>query len=65
MIDLKAANMLFGATLRSPHAAARIRAIDLDAVYARADLVLDTVNSSRGRPTRPRQVLRLGAGWSA
>jgi UDP-N-acetyl-D-glucosamine dehydrogenase len=40
------------------------RAIDLDAVYASADLVVDTVNSSRGRAVRPRQVLRLGAGWS-
>ncbi len=40
------------------------RAIDWDAVYDRADLVLDTVNSSRGRALRPRQVLRLGAGWS-
>ena len=40
------------------------RAIDLDRVYADADLVVDTVNSSSGRSTRPRQVLRLGAGWS-
>jgi UDP-N-acetyl-D-glucosamine dehydrogenase len=38
--------------------------IDLDAVYERAGLVVDTVNSSRGRAVRPRQVLRLGAGWS-
>jgi UDP-N-acetyl-D-glucosamine dehydrogenase len=38
--------------------------IDLDAVYARAGLVVDTVNSSRDRAVRPRQVLRLGAGWS-
>jgi UDP-N-acetyl-D-glucosamine dehydrogenase len=41
------------------------RAIDWDAVYERADLVVDTVDSSRGRVTRPRQVLRLGAGWTA
>jgi UDP-N-acetyl-D-glucosamine dehydrogenase len=41
------------------------RAIDWDALYGRADLVLDTVNSSRGRAVRPRQVLRLGAGWSS
>ena len=41
------------------------RAIDWDRVYERADLVVDTVDSSRGRATRPRQVLRLGAGWSA
>lgn len=40
------------------------RAIDFDAVYTKADLVVDTVNSSRGRGVRPRQVLRLGAGWS-
>jgi UDP-N-acetyl-D-glucosamine dehydrogenase len=40
------------------------RAIDWDAVYDRADLVVDTVDSSSGRTTRPRQVLRLGAGWS-
>src|SRR5687767_10458602 len=40
------------------------RAIDWDGVYAAADLVVDTVNSSRERAVRPRQVLRLGAGWS-
>jgi UDP-N-acetyl-D-glucosamine dehydrogenase len=40
------------------------RAVDLDDVYRRADLVVDTVDSSRGRDVRPRQVLRLGAGWS-
>ena len=34
------------------------------AVYERAGLIVDTVDSSRGRPTRERQVLRLGAGWS-
>ena len=39
-------------------------AIDLDDVYRRAQLVVDTVNSSTGRDVRPRQVLRLGAGWS-
>jgi UDP-N-acetyl-D-glucosamine dehydrogenase len=39
--------------------------IDWARVYTDADLVVDTVDSSRGRPTRPRQVLRLGAGWSA
>jgi len=41
------------------------RAIDWAAVFARADLVLDTVNVSRRVAPRPRQVLRLGAGWSA
>ncbi len=40
------------------------KVIDWDAVYATADLVVDTVNSSRDRAVRPRQVLRLGAGWS-
>ena len=43
------------------------RSIDWAAVYERADLVIDTVNSSVTRvegPVRPRQVLRLGAGWS-
>jgi UDP-N-acetyl-D-glucosamine dehydrogenase len=39
-------------------------AIDWSTVYERADLVIDTVNSSRGQAVRPRQVLRLGAGWS-
>jgi UDP-N-acetyl-D-glucosamine dehydrogenase len=38
--------------------------IDWDAVFSRADLVVDTTNRSRGREVRPRQVLRLGAGWS-
>ena len=38
--------------------------VDLDDVYERAGLVVDTVNSSSGRAVRPRQVLRLGAGWS-
>ncbi len=41
------------------------RAIDWDAVYAQAPLVVDTTNSSRGRALRPRSVLRLGAGWNA
>jgi UDP-N-acetyl-D-glucosamine dehydrogenase len=40
------------------------RSVDWDQVYERADLVVDTVNSSAGRRVRPRQVLRLGAGWS-
>jgi UDP-N-acetyl-D-glucosamine dehydrogenase len=40
-------------------------AIDWDAVYRDADLVVDTTNSSRDRTLRPRQVLRLGAGWNA
>jgi UDP-N-acetyl-D-glucosamine dehydrogenase len=39
------------------------RAIDWGRVYA-ADLVVDTVDSSRGHDVRDRQVLRLGAGWS-
>lgn len=41
------------------------RAIDWDRVYEAAELVVDTVNSAAGRPVRPRQVLRLGAGWSS
>jgi len=40
------------------------RAIDWETVYARSSLVVDTVGHSRGRDTRPRQILRLGAGWS-
>lgn len=39
------------------------RAIDWDQLFERANLVVDTVNSSSGRTTRRRQVLRLGAGW--
>jgi UDP-N-acetyl-D-glucosamine dehydrogenase len=38
--------------------------IDWDAVFERADLIVDTRNVSAGRTTRPGQVLRLGAGWS-
>ncbi len=40
------------------------RAIPWERVYDEADLVVDTVDSSAGHATRPRQVLRLGAGWS-
>jgi UDP-N-acetyl-D-glucosamine dehydrogenase len=40
------------------------RSIDWAAVYERAPLVVDTVNSSRGRVREPRRVLRLGAGWT-
>jgi UDP-N-acetyl-D-glucosamine dehydrogenase len=40
------------------------RDIDFGRVYERADLVVDTVNNSANREIRPRQVLRLGAGWS-
>jgi UDP-N-acetyl-D-glucosamine dehydrogenase len=39
------------------------KAIDWDRVYGSARLVVDTVNSSRGREVGDRQVLRLGAGW--
>ncbi len=39
------------------------RAVDWDHLYANAELVVDTVNSVRGRMIRERQVLRLGAGW--
>jgi UDP-N-acetyl-D-glucosamine dehydrogenase len=41
------------------------RAIDWATVFARADLIVDTVNHSSARATRARQVLVLGAGWSA
>lgn len=40
------------------------RAVDWPRVYAQADLVVDSVNSAAGHQVRPRQVLRLGAGWS-
>jgi UDP-N-acetyl-D-glucosamine dehydrogenase len=40
-------------------------AIDWERVYQRAELVVDTVDSSRGRAIADRQVLRLGAGWSS
>ncbi len=40
------------------------RAVDWDALYARAALVVDTTNSSTGHRLTDRQVLRLGAGWS-
>jgi UDP-N-acetyl-D-glucosamine dehydrogenase len=40
------------------------RDIDWTGLYDRAELVVDTVNSSRDRLVRDRQVLRLGAGWS-
>jgi len=43
----------------TPHAV-----IDFDDLYRRAGLVVDTVNSAKGRVRRARSVLRLGAGWS-
>jgi nucleotide sugar dehydrogenase len=39
--------------------------LDWDAIFERADLIVDTVNSSRGRVRRANQVLRLGAGWAS
>jgi UDP-N-acetyl-D-glucosamine dehydrogenase len=39
------------------------RSIAWDHFSARAGLVVDTVNSSRGHAVRAGQVLRLGAGW--
>ncbi len=39
------------------------RAIDWDIVFGTSDLVVDTVNASKERGVRTRQVLRLGAGW--
>ena len=41
------------------------KSVEWDHLYANAPLVVDTVNSSRGRTLKSRQVLRLGAGWSA
>ena len=40
-------------------------AVDWDRVYGYGGLVVDTVNTSRGRATGDRHVLRLGAGWAA
>ena len=40
-------------------------AVDWGRLYERAALIVDTVDSSRGHALRDRQVLRLGAGWSA
>ncbi len=40
------------------------KAIDWAHVYRTAGLVIDTVDSSHGRSTVDRQVLRLGAGWT-
>ncbi len=41
------------------------RSVDWARLFDRAELVVDTVDSSHGRSLRSRQVLRLGAGWSA
>jgi UDP-N-acetyl-D-mannosaminuronate dehydrogenase len=43
----------------TPHAE-----IDWERVFERASLIVDTRDVSHGRNLRPRQVLRLGAGWS-
>ena len=40
------------------------RDIPWDRVFAESDLIVDTRDVSHGRTVRPRQVLRLGAGWS-
>jgi UDP-N-acetyl-D-glucosamine dehydrogenase len=40
-------------------------AIDWDTVFERAGLIIDTVDRSSGQAVKARQVLRLGAGWSA
>lgn len=42
---------------------ARHRAVDWDLVYRRAELVVDTVGTSRDRVSREKQALLLGAGW--
>jgi UDP-N-acetyl-D-glucosamine dehydrogenase len=41
------------------------KSLDWTAIFDRADLIVDTVNSSRGRVKRANQVLRLGAGWAS
>jgi UDP-N-acetyl-D-glucosamine dehydrogenase len=43
----------------TPHAS-----IDWASLFAKAQLVVDTRDVSRGHSVRPGQVLRLGAGWS-
>jgi len=40
------------------------KSVEWDHLYEHAELVVDTVNSSRGRAVKAMQVLRLGAGWS-
>ena len=40
------------------------RDVDWHRLYSEAELVVDTVDTSRGMTLRPRQVLNLGAGWS-
>jgi UDP-N-acetyl-D-glucosamine dehydrogenase len=40
------------------------RRLDWESIYGKADLVVDSCNSSRGRVGRAHQVLRLGAGWA-
>ena len=39
-------------------------AVDWDTLFACAPLIVDTVNVSSGYQRKPKQVLRLGAGWS-
>jgi UDP-N-acetyl-D-glucosamine dehydrogenase len=43
----------------------RHKELDWDAVFDRADLIVDTVNASAGRNAADRQVRRLGASWSS
>jgi UDP-N-acetyl-D-glucosamine dehydrogenase len=38
--------------------------IDWGTIFDRADLIVDTRNTSAGQAVRPGQVLRLGGGWS-
>jgi hypothetical protein len=40
------------------------KSMDWAAVYERVGLIVDTVNNSRGKVSRERQVYRLGAGWA-
>ena len=55
--------MLDGSSLIVVVTAHRVH--DWAEIYSRADLVVDTVNSSRGKVKRADQVMRLGAGWAA
>jgi len=47
--------------VRSDRVVTPHKSLNLSAVYGRADLVVDTVNSSRGRVHRDRQVFAPGS----
>ena len=60
LVQLKAAVPEMEIVIVTAHAA-----IDWERTFDQAALIVDTVDASHGRSTRSRQVLRLGAGWSA